>query len=137
MSHLIHIIETKQAMTKAGLTCAKKQSELLNEAFVRAVVCYRYANGATTWSEELDKRVWQQLEKWNCITPIPAQLIHTAAQQRCNEVFGAMARNGVPPDASKYGAWASLESTDMDFSLLEEFQTLVQYLKKEIGAGHE
>lgn len=137
MSHLIHIIDTKRAMTQAGLTCAVKQSELLNEAFVRALVCWRYSNGHTAWSEDVDARSWNQLEKWNCITPIPAQLIHTAAQRRCNEVFAGMANNGIPPSNSDMGAWANLEGGDIDFAQLPEFQTLVQYLKKEIGAGHE
>lgn len=134
MSHLIHIIEVKQFLTEAGVTCAKQQSELLNEAFVRALVCYRYSNGHTTWNEELDKRIWTQLEKWNGITPIPAQFIHASAQKRCNEVFGAMANRGVPPAASVYEVRFG---KDGDLGSTEVFNNLVGFLKRELGAGHE
>lgn len=138
MSHLAHIIKVKEQMASEGITCPMKQSELLTEAYVRAVVRFRYSNGNNSWSEAVDSRTWEMLEKWNNVTPIKAQFIHTSAVKRCNEVLTSLAQDGLPPCRDQYAVNVEIgEGQNVDISKWDSYTALSSYLFKEMVANHE
>lgn len=132
MSHLIHVLNIKKGLTEAGVLCPVEQGQLTNEPYVRA--CMAFASkreGAAT----LDgPQVWGQLEKWNCVSPINARFIHTAALTRMNQLKGTMCNTGSLPCSKTF---TSFSESGVDVSTMADFDTLVAYLIKELEARNE
>ena len=137
MSHLIHAIEVKNAITEAGILCPEEQGKLLNEAYIRAGLAYIYQRGGV-FTQEQEKVLWRQLEKWNCVSPINARFIHGSIQTRMNLINGTLATTGALPCPNKFTTHANL-SEDAVFNVADarDFPTLVAYLIKELENCHE
>jgi hypothetical protein len=133
MSHLIHVIDYKKFLTAQGISCPIKQSEILNEAYTRALVSYSFRT-AKGWTPDMEDLAWKQLDKWNKISPINAALIHQQAIQRINNLHGALATTGTLPCKKGYSVYTE-DGTDLADN--EPMKTLVQYLAKELGANRE
>lgn len=135
MSHLIHILEYKKALTEKGITCPIEQSKLLAEPFARALIRRSYRLGG--WTSEMDARAWAMLEKWNSVSPIPAALIHQQAQWRINNLNGWMMKHGTIPPYMDYTTLVEVNGSKVDVSDCDGFSTLVDYLVKELEANRE
>jgi len=131
MSHLIHVLEYKKALTEKGITCPIEQSKLLAEPFTRALIRRSYRVGG--WTSEMDEKAWAMLDKWNGVSPIPAALIHKQAQVRIGSIAGAMMTTGTLPCKSGY----STVVNDVDVGELPACAVLTDYLVKELEANRE
>ena len=138
MSHLAHVIEYKAYLSINGVTCPFKQAALIDEAYTRALLrgCYR-AGGV--WNQAQDDRAWKQLEKWNTIAPLNGGMIHTTAVKRVNMLVNEMARKGTLPSKKDFTLLVQVGDTAeyFDPSESETCDILVDYLVKELEAGHE
>lgn len=136
MSHLKHISELKQALDTLGITCPFKQQELAMEAYFRAILVshFRY-NTSLSMTEDQSQRCWKQLDKWNCVSPIKAQLIMTKVATFLNSLRNSLGNRGVSLEEEP-----SLElpdGTKQCLCSLDTFNDLVQYLAKEMREGNE
>lgn len=131
MSHLIHVIEFKKALTEKGITCPIEQSKLLAEPFTRALIRRSYRLGG--WTTAMDECAWAMLEKWNSVSPIPAALIHKQAQVRINMLNGAMMNTGTLPCKKGYTSIVN----DIDVGELPSCSVLTDYLVRELEANRE
>jgi len=131
MSHLIHVVEFKKALTEKGITCPIEQSKLLAEPFARALIRRSYRLGG--WTTEMDEKAWAMLDKWNKVSPIPAPLIHKTAQVRIGMLNGVMMNTGTLPCKKEFTTIVN----DVDVGELPACSVLTDYLVKELEAGRE
>lgn len=132
MSHLVHVIEFKNYLTGLGVTCPFKQKEIIDEAYTRALIRYSFVNG-NAWGDTAEKRSWEMLEKWNCVSPLNGPLIHEQAIWRINNLRNTLAATGSLPCSKAY----TVEVEGVDVTKTEVFITLVGFLSKEMEAGRE
>lgn len=133
MSHLAHVLDVKKELTEAGVLCPFEQSSLLNEAYIRAG-CSMVFNAGGNLSEENDKKLWKQLDKWNRVSPIAAPLIHQTVLTRVNLVLGTMGSTGSLPCTKKF---TSISESGVDVADMPSFPVLVAYVIKELDSGNE
>jgi len=137
MSHLALVIKCKQELAEAGVLCAVQQSELLSEAYIRAGIAYIHRHG-NVLTQDIEKRIWKMLDKWNSVSPINAPFINQSIIQRLNLLQGALANFGALPCPKAFTAVAELpEERSLDVGKQAWFQDLVDYLVKEMEACHE
>lgn len=137
MSHLIHVVNFKEQLSANGITCPLKQSELLKEPFTRAITRFFYKNNILK-SEDFEKTVWRQLEKWNNISPIPAQQIMAMFNLRYNLVRNTLMKTGGLPNANEFTTWVTANNAvEVDVTKVEGFSELVDYLVKELENYNE
>jgi hypothetical protein len=89
------------------------------------------------WSQDFEEVVWAQLDKWNNISPIPAQQIIATAQQRVNLIQSNLMMTGSPNTSSQYTTMVVVGDKKVAMEEFPGFATLVGYLTKELGAGNE
>ena len=137
MSHIIHVLDYKNELTAAGVTCPVEQSDLLVEPFTRAITRYFWmcdCNMSVDWED----RVWKQLEKWNGVSPIPAQKIMATFKVRMNVLRNSMLQKGGLPVYDEFVSTVTgANDTVVDVTTLASFDTLVGYLVKELGNCNE
>jgi hypothetical protein len=131
MSHLIHVLEFKKALTEKGVSCPIEQSKLLAEPFTRALIRRSYRLGG--WTSEMDTKAWEMLDKWNKVSPIPAALIHKGAQVRIGALNGAMMNTGTLPCKKEFTSIVG----DLDVGELPACNVLTDYLVRELEANRE
>lgn len=137
MSHLIHVVDYKNYLTSQGITCPIQQSELLKEPFTRAVIRHYFACGCNR-SVAFEEGVWKQLEKWNCISPIPAQQIMACFNLRMNMLNNSMLQKGGLPAYGDFTTIVNVDGKDaVDVGIGEVVETLVNYLTKELEKCYE
>ena len=137
MSHLIHVVDFKNQLTAQGITCPIQQSELLKEPFTRAIIRHFYACDCNL-SVAFEEKIWKKLEMWNCVSPIPAQQIMACFKLRINTLRNAMLQKGTIPPMGEFTTIVNVDGRDaVDVSQGEAFETLVNYLVKELENCHE
>lgn len=125
MSHLIHVIEVKKNLTEAGVLCPIEQTNLLNEAYIRAGLS-RLFNNCT---KETEDRIWVMLDKWNKVSPINGRFIHTSLTTRLNKLKGSMTTTGMLPCSKQFTMFSE---SGVNVADMEGFPILVTYLIKEL-----
>lgn len=137
MSHLAHVLDVKRELTEAGIFCPEEQSQLLNEAYIRAGLACIFKTGGT-FNQDQEKALWKQLEKWNCVSPINGRYIHTAIMTRMNMLNGTLATTGALPCPLKFTSHANLdEGVVVNVADMASFPVLVSFLIKELEGAHE
>lgn len=131
MSHLIHVLEFKKALTENGVSCPIEQSKLLAEPFTRALIRRAFRLGG--WTSDMDAKAWEMLDKWNKVSPIPAALIHKCAQVRIGALDGAMMNTGTLPCKKEFTTFAG----EVDVGDLPACRILTDYLVRELEANRE
>lgn len=132
MSHLIHVLNVKKALTAAGVLCPIEQGNLTNEPYARALISFASRREGV---KSLDNpKVWGMLEKWNCVSPINARYIHTLALTRMNKLLGSVVNTGALPCPKEF---TSFSESGVDVSTMNDFPTLVTYLIKELESCNE
>ena len=137
MSHLIHVVDLKRELTEKGVTCPEQQYQLMVEPYARAVLRQFYLENGSELTTSFEQSVWSQLDKWNCVSPIPASSIMALVTQRINVIRAKLINQGVPGCSDDYTTFVDANGEKLDISTLPSFATLVAYLKKELGAGDE
>lgn len=137
MSHLIHVVALKNRMNAVGISCPIKQHDALGEAYIRAGLRALYAKYGGIWSPEFEKDFWFQLEKWNNVSPIPAQQIQFTLNARLNLLRANMLKDGSPNCSLQYTTEVDADGQKVDIAKLPDFDVLVDYLVNELGAGDE
>lgn len=127
MSHLLHVLNVKKALTDAGVLCPIEQGQLINEPFIRASMAYSSKRDGVATLDGPD--VWRTLEMWNNVSPINARFIHTAALTRLNKLKGAMVNTGGLPCPKEF---TSFSESGVNVADMNDFDTLVRYLIKEM-----
>ncbi|EBV8434224.1 hypothetical protein NFI00_000089 [Salmonella enterica] len=137
MSHLKHITCFKEALTEKGVTCPIKQQEITLRAYVRALISHQMArNGSFIVLEDQEQRFWKQLDKWNCVSPIKAQLIMTSFYTFINGLRNALVADGCAPDDVMDVVQAD-DGTSFSLCEMVTFGDLVRYLAKELRGCDE
>ena len=136
MSHLKHIDTFKTELETLGILCPFKQQELTLDAYFRAIVLSHFRQGVSlTITPDQEDLYWRQLDKWNRVSPIKAQLIIAKVNSFLNELRNSLANKGTSLEEEP-----SLELADGTKKCLcsmTSFMDLVQYLAKELRNGHE
>lgn len=146
MSHLNHIIQYREHLTQLGVTCPLKQSELCQEAYIRAVVRNhaKYHDGFEI-NEGEEQALYEQLDKWNRVAPIKGTLILESARLRLRRVRHSLMQLGHAPGNAEFEVVGEVQRDvegqsvpeKVDVTNNEVFQALVDYLCQEMRTGDE
>lgn len=146
MSHLNHIMQYREFLTQLGVTCPLKQTEFCQEAYIRAVmVNHCKYHDAFEIGEGEESALWEQLDKWNSVAPIPAKLILESARLRLRRIRASIMTLGVAPGNAEFDIVGEVQrevegqavAEKVNVTDNEVFLALVQYLAQEMRAGHE
>lgn len=137
MSHLPHVMDYKAKLNTLGITCPKQCSEIADLAYVNAILRSHFkASPNLGLTQDEEEAIWAQLDRWNKVSPINASLIFQTAKQRISSIRISLITKGTPPLA--FTTVVVVEGQEgVDAAANDEFETLVAYLQKELGTGHE
>lgn len=137
MSHIERIIGLKEELDTLGLKNTEHHKTLITEAFVRAVTS-NFTRLDLPMTEFLE-RAWVQLDKWNCVAPLNAQLICATLCKRHNASRESLITHGVIGGGSFNTMVFEYEEGDVTVSIpdLIAFRPLVDYLIAEFKDGKE
>lgn len=147
MSHLDHIVRFKNALTERGVTCPFYQQDLVQEAYFRALVRAHFREGCVlNIPEHLSGIYWRQLDRWNCVSPLKAQMIMHKFTTFMNQTRNALIQTGyvqeekneielsIPTD--QHGELPPAVKT-IGLCEIPEFTDLVSYLVREVECKDE
>ncbi len=147
MSHLKHVIDYRSFLNENGITCTTNQTKATQEAFIRSLIMYNCKmNDSFHFSDNVCEGIWKQLDLWNAVFPINARFILESAKSRLGEMHKQLSRCGNLNNTSLYEVVFDTETIDAEgnpvpgkFVATENsfFEVLLQYLYKELVAGHE
>lgn len=146
MSHLARIITLRESLTGLGVGCALAQTEVVQEAFVRAVVSHHSRfHDSLEIGEEEEGTIFAMLDKWNSVSPIKARLILESARLRLRRIRQHLTNCGVVPSNDEFAISVDIEraveteviKSKYDPTELDTFKNLVDYLALEMRNGHE
>lgn len=138
MSHLAHMVKLKAALESAGVTCAVAHSHVIQEAFVRCLLTQATRTGESHFTTAVQNKAWNQLDKWNKVTPINAAYIVQLAKTRMNVLVGALRDTGSLPCPKEFTTLVKTATgVEVDFTSDPSFCELVFFLKKEFEGCYE
>lgn len=144
MSHLDHIVRFKNALTELGVTCPFKQQELVQEAYFRALVRGHFRDGCSLHiPQDVMNRYWRQLDRWNCVAPLKAQLIIHKLTTFINETRTSLIQTGYvqeekPELVLEVGVGEEPAATQgIGLCEVPTFVDLVSYLVRELECKDE
>lgn len=146
MSHLARVINYREHLTSLGVTCAIAQSELCQEAYIRAIIAnHARFHGDLEIHEEEENSLWNQLDKWNSVSPIKARLILESVKVRLARIRQHLTATGVVPTNDEFDVKGTIkevsDGVEVERNICvtdnEAFKNLVEYLGEELRAGHE
>ena len=146
MSHLTHVIAYRNFLTEKGIDCAFAQSEMCQEAYIRALVAnhVKYQDGFSITEDE-EEDLWNTLDRWNSVAPIKAKLILEAAKLRLSRYKQSLAATGALTGDDSYSQHIHFEVEEdgvpvnkkIDATTSAEFTGLFSYLCVELREKHE
>lgn len=147
MSHLKLVIDYRGYLNDHTVDCMQNQTKATQEAFIRALIMYNCKmDNSFQISDNIADRIWEQLDTWNAIFPINARFILESAKSRLGEMHKELSRSGnlsttamyeVIFDVHEHNGEGEVVPTKFDATDNTQFVTLVNYLYKELVAGHE
>lgn len=146
MSHLNHVIAYREALTNMGVSCPQLQSDACQEAYVRAVLMnHTKFNDGFGFTEEEENLLWQQLEKWNRVSPTKGKFILETAKYRLLSVRKQLMEDGTLLGNAQFDIYADVQravetevhTAKADLTDCAQFKDLVQYLYTELRGEHE
>jgi len=137
MSHLDHIVRVKTKLNELGVTCPKYHRQLIDNAYVDAIVRAHFIYNPTYFvpNEEKDK-YRDKLDCWNSVSPIGYELIWTGVLSFINlslSSLTSLGRNYVKVTPVTNEGTVVLPC----ISELQEYKDLVSYLLQELRGCHE
>lgn len=139
MSHLDHIVRVKERLTALGVTCPIKQKALVEHAYTDALIKVHFMVNPTFFVPSNESSVMrEQLDRWNCISPIDHSNIWSCFLSFINLTLSALTQAGrcdcknihVFDDSEKEKVLCVLNT-------LPEYVDLVNYLGQELRGRHE
>lgn len=146
MSHLARVIAYREHLTALGITCSVAQTEYCQEAYIRAIMSNhaKYHDGFTLSETETDK-LWEQLNRWNSVSPLKARLILESVKLRLSRIRQGIITNGVTPGNEEFEVTGEikemLEGQPIPKKVCvvsnDAFRSLVERLQTELREEHE
>lgn len=146
MSHLQHIMNFREHLTSLGVTCAVQINDAVQEGYVRAVLRnhLKFSDGLS-FTEEEENSLWNQLDKWNSVSPVKARFVIESAKVRLLKVRKCLLEHGTLPGNEEYNVYVDHATVvddvpttaKIDATANESFAELVEFLYTEMRAGHE
>ena len=147
MSHLKLVIDYRSYLNDFGVDCAANQTKATQEAFIRALIMFNCKMDSSFHiNDTIADRIWEQLDTWNSIFPINGRFILESAKSRLGEMHKALSQRGnlsntslyeVIFDTTTHNAEGEVVPSRFDATDNTPFVVLVEYLYKELVAGHE
>lgn len=138
MSHVDHIERVKNKLRSLGQMCPFKHRELLNNAYIDALVAAHFKCNATFFltATEIDKYRCQ-MDKWNSVAPFDFECVANGYIGRINKLSAQLATYGYPTES--YCICVNPEDAEHNVDLrdLQEYKDLVAYLVQEVKNKHE
>lgn len=137
MSHLPHVSAYKAKLVSLGITCPEELARVALEPYANAILRkhFKLCN-ALGISENEEEDIWKQLDCWNRVSPINANLVFATVKARIDSIRVELIKGGMlPPQFTTFATLPSQETVDV--SKNEEFEILVAYLYNELVNYHE
>ena len=136
MSHLPHVMDYKAKLVQLGVTCPLEGAKITLEAYATAVVRHHFKYTCSIGlSEDEEQRIWEQLDRWNKVSPINGGFVFATVKDRLTRLRSALVTTGKPVPFTTIVVTEGTEGVDVTQN--EEFNVLVAYLVDELGKGHE
>lgn len=137
MSHLPHVLAYKNKLVELGISCPEQLAQFALEPYTNAILRTHFSKCSSLGlNEDEEDRVWQQLDRWNKVTPINGAFIFQSVKTRINGIRASLITTGRLP--APFTTVVVIEGTEgVDITANEEFEILVNYLKAELVNGHE
>ena len=137
MSHLPHVLDYRAYLLSLGVTDPEQLNQLAQEPYVTALIRYHFQLSTTVgFSADQEEVIWQQLDRWNKVSPIKATFIFESAKYRMNTLRKVLTETGCLPAAEIFQPEMCEGQTTVNYGG-EVFCTLVDYLVKELVTRHE
>lgn len=146
MSHLARVIAYREHLTSINVICAVQQSDFCQEAYIRALIANHCRfHDSFDIGEEEEGIIWNQLDKWNSVSPLKARLILESVKHRLRKFRHHLISNGTAPGNGEFAVSATVKvesegvviDRNIDVTDNEPFRNLVNYLCEELRNGHE
>lgn len=138
MSHLPHVLDYRNYLLSLGVTCPEQLNNLAQEPYVNAIIRHHFKlSNSLGLSVDEEQNVWEQLDRWNKVSPIKAPFIFESVKYRINTLRKVLIEQGCVPAQAIFMPELGEGSTDLPLTQGEPFSVLVSYLVNELVNGHE
>lgn len=137
MSHLPHVLEYKNKLVALGVTCPGAVAKFALEPYTSAIIRQHFKTSTSIgMSEDEEQRVWEQLDRWNKVSPINGSFVFETVKYRMTSLRASLITTGRLP--APFTTVVVVEGQEgVDVTQNEEFETLVTYLVGELVGRHE
>jgi hypothetical protein len=138
MSHLPHVLDYRKHLLNLGITCPEELNNFAQEPYINAILRAHFRHSSTlSLSDDEEEHVWEQLDRWNKVSPIKGAMIFETVKYRLNTLRKQLMETGRPPAPRAFAPDSTRDEVDNGAFQDEMFDTLVGYLVKELVGGHE
>lgn len=136
MSHLDHVVRVKESLAARGVTCPFQQRDLIDQAYIDALVAHHFACNPTFTLHDKERDTYRcMLDKWNSVSPIGHEKIYSGVLSFINLTYSALRTKG-RVHLKVHAAISENENTVM-LEDIPEYNDLVSYLCQEVKNKHE
>jgi hypothetical protein len=137
MSHLPHVADYKNKLISLGITCPEQLAKFALEPYATAIIRKHFKfSSSIGLSIDEEQAVWEQLDRWNKISPINGPFVFETVKYRMASLRAALITKGRLPEP--FTTVVVVEGTEgVDITQNEEFSVLVEFLLAELVGRHE
>lgn len=137
MSHLDHVVRVKSKLTELGVTCPFQQRDLIDNAYVDAIVRAHFIYNPTFVVPTNEANaVRDKIDSWNAVSPIGYEKIWVGFISFINLSLSALTTDGRNFDKAT-PVIVDGQTLIPCISELQDYKDLVSYLLQELRNCHE